>query len=216
MCWQQSGGMGWAWQCRRNQRSGGGTSQDMGEESEQEARTCWKAQTRQDMGKGQACKLHSSWREQRWGYANIPERKRAIHLLEMARQTGKDSQGMLVFSFRLDTRLNGTEYNGSGRAERKQATEGHSLARASSVQDWSGCKKKPEPARGRLGLVRMPKFVKPVSGTHSLERVEARYSQDMERKELREGHSLWLGHRKKERKCSASTVQVCHSSEANK
>jgi len=75
VCWQQSGGMGWAWQYHRNQRSGGGTSQDMGEESEQEACTCWKAQTRQDMGKGHACKLHSSWREQRWGYADIPERK---------------------------------------------------------------------------------------------------------------------------------------------
>ena len=84
--------------------------------------------------------------------------------------------------------------------ERKKATEGHSLAGASSVQDCSGCKKNPESARGRLGLVRTPKFVKPVSGTHSLERVEARYGQDMERKEVSEGHSLWLGHRKKERK----------------
>jgi len=34
----------------------------------------------------------------------------------------------------------------------------------------------------------------------------------MERKEVREGHSLWLG--QKERK-KASVVQVCHSSEAN-
>jgi len=91
--------------------------------------------------------------------------------------------------------------------ERKQATEGHLLARVNSVQDCSGCKKNPEPARGRLGLVRMPKFVKPVSGTHSLERVEARYGQDMERKKVSKRYSLWLGHRKKERK-KASVVSV--------
>jgi len=58
-----------------------------------------------------------------------------------------------------------------------------------------------------LGLLVLVQFVKPIS-----ERVEVRYSQDMERKEVSEGHSLWLG--QKERK-KASVVQVCHSSEAN-
>ena len=84
-----------------------------------------------------------------------------------------------------------------------------------SIINAKGCSETTIASHGPgLGLLVLVQFVKPVSETHLSERVDVRYGQDMERKEVREGHSLWLGHRKKERK-KTSVVQVCHSSKAN-
>ena len=60
-------------------------------------------------------------------------------------------------------------------------------------QNAKGCSKTTIAGHGLCsGLLVLVQFVKLIS-----ERVEVRYVQDMERKEVSEGHSLWLGHRKK-------------------
>ena len=59
-------------------------------------------------------------------------------------------------------------------------------------------------SKGKVGTGQDAEICQASKWDSSSERVEARYGQDMERKEVSEGHSLWLGHRKGESKCSAS------------